>query len=113
MTKAHLEHQTTKVNYNGSRWHGQEPASIDTLLALVQVEPLDWEMFGWGFVSITPSGDTHIAGNFLRFSHAFSIETSDRGLLAKFAAALDANRTLSKRFDMATPVVTETELSAA
>ncbi len=86
----------TIIRYNGSRFAGSSHASIDVLLQLMEIEPLNWEMFG-SFVNLTPNGSILIFGNFLRISHAFAIETDDKDLLKSFAAAIDINHQLSKK----------------
>lgn len=86
---------TTIIKYNGSRFAGSKHASIDALLELMELEPLDWGKFG-NFVQIYPKGMINIHGNFERISHAFSIVTDDKDILASFAAAIDANHSLCK-----------------
>ena len=86
---------TTQIKYNGSRFAGSKHASIQSLLELMTLEPLDWEKWG-DFVQIYPCGNINISGNFERVSHAFSIITDDKDVLANFAAAFDANRELCK-----------------
>lgn len=86
---------TTTIKYNGSRFAGSKHASIDALLELMEIEPLDWERFG-DFVQIYPCGNINIYGNFERVSHAFSIVTDDKDILASFAAAIDSNRNVCK-----------------
>lgn len=86
---------TTVIKYNGSRFAGSKHASIEALLELMELEPLDWETWG-SFLQIYPGGNINIHGNFERVSHAFSIITDDKGVLERFASAFESNYLLCK-----------------
>ncbi len=83
----------TIIRYNGSRFAGDKHADINSLLKLLEVEPLDHDVFN-SFVSLAPGGAVLISGNFKRISHAFAIETSDALLLSDFQEALEQNHKL-------------------
>ena len=86
---------TTKINYIGSRRNAEEQGSIDVLLLLIQAEPLDYDRFPTGFVSLRADGSVLLFGNFLHLDHAFSIQTDDKALLARFHAAFERNHALN------------------
>lgn len=82
----------TTIYSNGSRWCGQDPATVAELLGVLAVEPLcrSFEIFG-NF--ITSDGDAaHFWGNFHKISHVFSIETRDPALAERITAAIRANQ---------------------
>jgi hypothetical protein len=101
------------IYYNGSRWAGETPAEFSTLLKLMEVEPLDWERFG-NFTSFNKDGTVQCMGNFLRISHAFSIDTDSKDVIASLAAALEINHGLFKSQSYkGKSIVTEKTLSVA
>ena len=71
---------TTKINHIGSQRNGEQ-GSVDVLLMLIQAEPLDYDRFPTGFVSLRADGSVLLFGNFLHLDHAFSIQTDDKALL--------------------------------
>jgi hypothetical protein len=93
---------TTKINYIGSRRNAEEQGSIDVLLLLIQAEPLDYDRFPTGFVSLRADGSVLLFGNFLHLDHAFSIQTDDKALLARFHAAFERNHALNYFTDLPT-----------
>ena len=66
------------IRANGSKLAGQSPDSVEVLIALLSVEPLDprFETCG-NFVSnaepLAPWPNVHIFGNFWAISHCFDI----------------------------------------
>lgn len=81
---------TTKIISNGSRWAGQEPATIAELLNVLERHPLDpiWAPF------VHPSevdGDTRFVGNFQTISHVFNIATDDPYTRDALMTAIAAN----------------------
>lgn len=94
---------TTRIVFNGSRYAGQEPATVDELLVLLENAPLDPRFEHYGDFASRPStefleaydvapGGWCFHGNFLGLSHAFSVTTDDADLVAKFLAAIRANK---------------------
>lgn len=95
---------TTIIRYNGSRFAGAAHASIDALLALMEMEPLDNNVTG---VTILPDGMLKLHGNFIRVSHSFDIETNDKNLLASFSEAFRVNDNLTRAKTYADTVTRE------
>jgi hypothetical protein len=84
---------STKVLFNGSRWHGQDPAGIDELLDVLSTEPLCRSFEDCGnFVIDKGDGVTRFWGNFHTVSHVFCVDTSDPVLVARLTAAVRANQ---------------------
>jgi hypothetical protein len=83
----------TTVNWNGSKFLGQEPDSIEVLFERLKTYTLDpiFENYG-NFVHLRPGRPTHFFGNFLYPSHAFSIDTDDQELIERLVAAIKANK---------------------
>ena len=104
---------TTKTNYIGNRRNGEEQGSIDVLLMLIQAEPLDYDRFPTGFVSLRADGSVLLFGNFLHLDHAFSIQTDDKPLLARFHAAFERNHALNYFTGLLTENSFLTEATAA
>lgn len=76
-----------KIISNGSKWLGQEPDSIETLIALLEREPLDpsFEAYGNFVYQVEDNSGNWIAhGNFFHYSHVFQIE----GTLAEITPIL-------------------------
>ena len=61
------------ITSNGSKWAGQKPDSVETLIGVLETETLDptFERYG-GFVSFDGKG-LQAFGNFLTVSHVFNI----------------------------------------
>lgn len=84
----------TKINYIGSRFAGEEYGTINDLLKLIAIEPLEEK---WSpYCSLNTDGSIRIGGNFERVSHGFSIDTFDKNLLANFADAFYDNERIDK-----------------
>jgi len=102
-----------EIKSNGSKWFGEEPDTIEKLLEVLAVEPLDrkFENFGnfiykpftWKYgrgnriVNDKPMYPDNPAmlnffGNFLRVSHVFNITTDDPVIIAKLRKAIRANK---------------------
>lgn len=92
-----------KIMFNGSKMSGQAPDDLETLFALMKVEPLDpiFEHYGCfadaaGVEQIRRHGMQAPAiqfhGNFLHVSHAFSILVDDGPTIERFVAAIKENR---------------------
>jgi len=68
-----------KIYSNGSKWAGQEPDSVETLLGVIEKETLDPSFESYGnfvFKERHEDGDYHAFGNFLSVSHVFNISGS-------------------------------------
>ena len=100
----------TTIHSNGSKWYGEAPDSIETLIEVLGREPLDpsFERYG-GFVYAAGSVKHGIMdaelreearkgrvvcffGNFQRVSHVFRIESNDRDVVIRLSRAIRANR---------------------
>jgi hypothetical protein len=90
----------TEILSNGSKWAGEQPDSIDDLLAVLAAEPLDriHEAYG-NFIEVAAEGDTWAEpgtvgfhGNFLNLSHVFDIRTTDAGVIERLTAAIRTNQ---------------------
>jgi hypothetical protein len=95
----------TKIVFNGSKHAGQEPDSVDVLLALLSREPLEprHELIGGGFVhaglsaeltahyGVAARGAIMYTGNFRNVSHAFSVVTDEKDLQDRLSAAVTEN----------------------
>ena len=100
----------TTIHSNGSKWYGEEPDSIETLIEVLEREPLDpsFERYG-GFIYAAGSERHSIIdpvlrrearearivcffGNFKRVSHVFRIESNDRDVVLRLSRAIRANR---------------------
>ena len=85
----------TDIKYNGSRFAGGSPDTIDQLCDLLMVEPLDpnFEKYG-DFVYRTGGGAATLTffGNFFHVSHAFRIDTDEQPVIDKLIAHIKANK---------------------
>ena len=77
---------------NGSRWYGDEPASIAELIQVLADHPLDptFECNGSGFVNDESGDSLRCFGNFHNHSHVFNIR-GNRSELSDLVAAIAAN----------------------
>jgi hypothetical protein len=94
----------TVIASNGSKWAGEEPDDLDTLLKVLAEEPLDpsFERYGNFIVDLDHQPDTprfrrrpgwlNFGGNFANVSHVFSIDTNDPEVIEKLALAIRANQ---------------------
>ena len=99
----------TIIQSNGSRWLGQEPDSVETLLEVLGREPLDptLEEFGnfideldrpatWPDEKVPPEfegkGMTRFFGNFAKLSHVFNIDTNDPEVVRGLTVAIRDNQ---------------------
>ncbi len=79
---------TTTIASNGSKWAGQEPDSIDTLLEVMKKHPLRREYSGFEEVD---GRTVYFYGNFDTISHVFSIESDDAIVVARLVSAMERN----------------------
>lgn len=77
---------------NGSRWYGEEPATIAELIQVLAERPLDpsFELNGSGFVNDESFDTLRCFGNFHHHSHVFNIR-GKRTELAELITAIGAN----------------------
>jgi len=93
-----------KIISNGSKWAGQQPATIEELLTVLAKYPLDptFEKYG-NFINPHPTwlkkeaaelykGCTTIFGNFMECSHVFNVITDDSDTIAALSKAIEANK---------------------
>ncbi len=79
------------IHSNGSKWHGQEPDTLDELIGVLAQHTLDPSFEDYGnFVSDHDKqpGVTHLFGNFYGVSHVFRID----GTQAELQPIIDAIR---------------------
>jgi hypothetical protein len=96
--------QMLEIKSNGSKWYGQEPDSIETLLDAFSKYTLDPRFENYGdFVNLNPqwlnrvnaekyAGCASIFGNFMNGHGVFNIITDDQELIAKIAALVNQNK---------------------
>lgn len=99
---------------NGSKWAGEQPDSIETLIEVLGREPLDSRFEGYGdFAYQTPCHADYddagkiidgapmfpehervwaFFGNFANLSHVFDIVSNDPAVIEPLRAAIAANR---------------------
>ena len=95
----------TIIRSNGSKWLGQEPDTLDQLIAVMAEYPLDptFEHYGdfaedGGVAFDSPdqnerwTGYTIFHGNFRGVSHVFNIYTNDPEVIARLRCAIAANK---------------------
>ena len=104
-----------KIQSNGSKWAGDAPDSIETLLEVLSREPLDprFEKYGNFFADVELRIGIHVGrgkyvdgdliypeypnarrffGNFANLSHVFTIDTDEPEVISKLVAAIRANQ---------------------
>lgn len=87
---------TTIILSNGSKFAGEKPDPIEVLLERLEKHTLDptFEKYG-NFAENIGRGAIHFHGNFVDYSHVFSIETNDPEMCAKLTAAIETNKSTS------------------
>jgi len=98
--KNEKEQYITEILSNSSKWHGQEPDSIETLIDVLGSNTLDVDMF-FGKHYNTRSkaycvqcpiskedGMYRFFGNFLEVSHVFRIYTNDQKVITQLKTAI-------------------------
>lgn len=92
---------STVINSNGSKWSGQNPDSIETLLNVLDSNALDpaFEEYG-DFYEMRPmlmggsmsAHKHHFFGNFFDVSHVFNIDTDDDIIAKRIIQAVWKNK---------------------
>ena len=102
---------------NGSKWAGEAPDSVDTLLQVLRGHPLDHRLAPFVIHAATlrflSAGDAlkyancvRFAGNFVTVSHVFHIYTDEPLIIDALADAIHANmKTEAYKLYEATPSV--------
>lgn len=81
-----------EITSNGSKWIGQDPDSIDRLVEVLAVEPLDPRFLNYGrFILPLGGGKVRFFGNFFALSHVFNITTDDPALIGRLTVAIYDN----------------------
>lgn len=95
---------TILIVSNGSRWAGEEPADLNTLLDCLACSPLDPRFEDYGnFIDecpisckteqpLLPVGWQSFGGNFYEYSHCFQLTTNDPQAIAELTAAIRKNQ---------------------
>ena len=103
-----------QINSNGSKWYGEQPASIDDLIAALERHPLDPRFERNGNFIYKPfhpksedgnlvddldrplhpdhPGALSFFGNFYGVSHVFNITTDQPEIIEQLTAAIRANQ---------------------
>lgn len=94
----------TRIDMIGSKWAGQADDTVDDLLALMALEPLDPRFEAYGnFLCLIHETSDHglphpdngamrLWGNFLTCSYVFGITTTDPDLIHRAYRAIVANQ---------------------
>ena len=95
----------TTIVSNGHKWGGEEPATINELLAVLQSATIEDRFFGKYKERYTDAPKTFVLcpiskkdglywffGNFEEISHVFNIETNDKAVIDSLRAAIMANK---------------------
>jgi hypothetical protein len=81
----------TTIFSNGSKWVGQQPDSVDTLITVLSEHPLD-PTLGKPIDRNENTGDSFFFGNFLTVSHVFNICSNEPEVVDRLTVAINANR---------------------
>ena len=79
----------TTIISNGSKWAGDPPDPIATLLDVLARETLDPRFEKYGNFETEPG---RFFGNFLTVSHVFNISTTDKALARRLRSAIRRNQ---------------------
>ncbi len=102
--------QLTKINFvvttiesNGSKWAGEEPATINELIEVLKIEKIESRFFEkiyyahhnkWIImcpIKKEKNGQYHFFGNFEALSHVFNIRSNDPGIIRQLITAITNN----------------------
>lgn len=83
----------TIIESNGSTWMGESPMDLEVLFQRLETNTLDpiFEKYG-DFVLPQDDGAVIFFGNFLDYSHVFTIVTTDPDLIERLTNAIRANQ---------------------
>ena len=84
--------KTTTIEWNGSRSAGARPASIETLFECLEKYRLCDALAPYMSNITWKRGWVRLFGNFDEYSHAYSLDTCDPDLIARYVAAVRLNR---------------------
>ncbi len=91
---------TTTITSNGSKWAGEAPDTIETLMEVLQRNTLQrWT--GNPVRKIAPD-TVRFFGNFHEVSHVFNVTTDDPAIIAPLVRLIRENR--ARRFERKTDV---------
>lgn len=84
------------IHWNGSKWAGESPDSLDRLEEVLATEVLhpSFEHHRRDkppFRDVTEAGTTLFHGNFWEVSHVFAVETDEPETIARLRSLIDAN----------------------
>jgi hypothetical protein len=82
-----------KINYNGSKFIGEHPDSLDRLYELLGAEPLRRDYKSFSCESERYPGCVQFYGNFENISHPFSIITDETEAISKLSRLIADNAT--------------------
>jgi hypothetical protein len=98
---------TTRIISNGSKWAGEAPDTIETLLRVLDTDILDksFEKYGnfitkspkyaesfYAELGTNPANTYNFFGNFRTVSHVFNIATDEIEVIKKLRKAIRANQ---------------------
>lgn len=83
---------STTIKNNGSRFRGQEPGTLEELLVVLQVQPLDPRFEPYANFREEAQGQTVFWGNFFAVCHPFDIQTDDPDVIEQLLSAIRANQ---------------------
>ena len=87
---------TTTINSNGSRFAGDEPATLEDLFLVLETHPLTEYHRKNGieeeWTDLDGNRRRTFSGNFEDISHVFSVETDDEKVIARFRDVFRRNR---------------------
>jgi len=85
---------TTTIRSNGSKFAGEQPDTIETLLQVLKDHPLDRSFEACGnFIQHEPiTGNVRFFGNFVTVSHVFSIDSTEADVIQSLTLAIQANQ---------------------
>jgi len=83
---------STTIISNGSKWFGEQPDTVEKLLAVLKENMLDPQFSEYGnFITPEGYGTVRFFGNFHKLSHVFNIRTDDPKVIAKLTRAIREN----------------------
>jgi hypothetical protein len=82
----------TRIVSNGSKWAGEAPDTIETLIEVLKAHMLDPGFSEYAnFIRTTGKGEVHFFGDFRRLSHVFNIHTDEPKVIARLTRAIREN----------------------